>query len=301
MMRIDTPPDFDFAATVGSHGWCVLAPLAWDAGAGALETPLRLPGGRVTRVRLDQRGGRGAPVRVAAVAGAGSRSGLSETDRRAAERALGRMLRLDQDLAAFHLRCRGAGAPFERAPADGFGRLLRSATVFEDLAKILATTNTAWSGTKAMVARLVEVAGRGGAFPTPAEVAAVGAERLRSEARWGYRAPSLAAIAGAIDSGTVDPAAWEAWEGSTEDLEEEIRRLPGFGPYATAHALALLGRFDRIGVDTVFREFVRRRHFPKSRKVPADRRMLAVYERWGEWRMLAYWYELWVDYDGRGL
>ncbi|HUP21085.1 MAG TPA: hypothetical protein VM778_14205 [Gemmatimonadota bacterium] len=301
MMRIDSPPDFDFTATVASHGWCVLAPLAWDAEAGTLEAPLRLPRGRTTRVRMEQPGGRGAPVVVTAVAGAGSRAGLSDPDGRAVGAAVSRMLRLDQDLSTFHARCRDAGSPFDRAPGAGFGRLLRSATAFEDLAKILATTNTAWSGTKGMVARLVDVAGRDGAFPTAAEVAAIGPERIRSEARWGYRAASLAGIAEAVASGDVDPARWETWEGPSGELEEEIRALPGFGPYAAAHALALLGRFDRIGVDTVFREFVRRRHFPKARKVPPDRRMLAVYEKWGEWRMLAYWFDLWVDYDGRGL
>ena len=30
----------------------------------------------------------------------------------------------------------------------------------------------------------------------------------------------------------------------------------------------------------------------------SDRRMLDVYRKWGAWRMLAYWYELWSDYSG---
>lgn len=209
------------------------------------------------------------------------------------------MLRLDEDLAAFHARCRGAGPPFDRAATRGFGRLMRSPTLFEDLVKVLATTNTQWSGTIAMVGKLVGLAGKGGSFPGAARVAAMGTARIRNGARWGYRASYLAGLARAVAGGKLDLGAWERWEGPTAELEEEIRRVAGFGPYAAAHVLTLLGRYDRIGVDTVFRSFVRRTYFPRARKPVSDRRMLAVYERWGEWKMLAYWYELWSDYvDG---
>jgi 3-methyladenine DNA glycosylase/8-oxoguanine DNA glycosylase len=129
-------------------------------------------------------------------------------------------------------------------------------------------------------------------------VAELGAARIRDGARWGYRAAYLVALAKAIAKRKLDLARWQSWEGTTDELEAEIRALPGFGPYAAAHVLTLLGRYDRIGVDTVFREFVRRAHFPRARKAVADRRMLAVYDRWGEWKMLAYWFELWTDYVG---
>lgn len=302
-MRFDVPADFDFHATVLSHGWCVLAPFVWDAEAGALERPIRLSGRRTARVRLSQPGGRGRPVEGRVVGGAGSRAALPAADARRVGDAVGRMLRLGEDLDAFYARCRAAGAPFAQVPADAFGRLLRSPTAFEDLVKILATTNTSWSGTKAMVANLVALTGPGGAFPTPAEVAAFGAPRLRSEARWGYRAEPLARLAEAVATGTLDLAAWETWAGPTEALEAEILALPGFGPYAAAQALALLGRYDRIGVDTVFRAFVRRRHFARARRPPSDARMVAVYDGWGEWRGLAYWYDMWShDFeDAEGL
>ena len=36
------------------------------------------------------------------------------------------------------------------------------------------------------------------------------------------------------------------------------------------------------------------------KKTVADRRMLAVYDDWGEWRALAYWADLWLWHmDGR--
>ena len=208
------------------------------------------------------------------------------------------MFQLDRDLAEFVRLARGAGDSFGTAVKRGFGRLLRAPSLFEDVVKILATTNTTWSGTVAMARNLVRLTGAE-AFPTPAEVAGLGAHRLAREGRWGYRAPYLAGLAGAVSGGELDLERWESWDGSTAELEAEVRRVPGLGPYAAAHVLMLLGRFDRIGIDTAFRSFVRQKYFPRARKPVSDARMLAVYEDWGEWRGLAYWADLWLWHTGR--
>ena len=293
----DGPPGFDLAGTVYSHGWCMLAPNRTDREEKTLERAWVVDGG-AARIRLRQPNGPGGVVEMEVVAGRGSRSGLTRATWAGVERDVRHMLRLDEDLSAFHARCRMAGPPFDRVAAHDFGRLLRSPTLFEDVVKVLATTNTTWSGTIAMVGKLVEIAGRG-SFPGPREVAALGTAKIRDGARWGYRAAYLAGFAEAVASGELDLGAWERWEGSTADLEQEILRVPGLGPYAAAQVLTLLGRYDRIGVDTVFRSFVKRTHFPRARKPVTDRRMLAVYDRWAEWKMLAYWYEVWTDYvDG---
>lgn len=297
---VPVPDDFDFGATVHSHGWMRLAPFAWDRDRNALERPLRVPGGE-TVVSLSQPEGRGRPVVARIVAGRGSRGGLDGPGWRVVESAARRMLRLDADLEPFHARCREVGPPFERASELGFGRLLRAPTPFEDLVKILATTNTSWSGTTSMVARLVELAGGShGAFPTPADVAALGADRVRERARWGYRSEPLVELAEAVASGRLDLERWETWDGSTGELEAEVRELRGFGPYAAAHVLALLGRHDRIGVDTAFRSFVAARHFPDAGERPSDRKMLEVYDAWDRWKGLAYWFELWHHHYGGG-
>ena len=294
---METIPRFDFAGTAYSHGWYALAPNRGDSEERSLERTWKVGDG-AARIRLSQPAGPGGAIDMEVLSGRGSRSGLPSPAWCMIERDARHMLRLDEDLSAFHALCRGAGPPFDRAAARGFGRLLRSPTLFEDLVKVLATTNTQWSGTKAMVAKLVDLADEGGAFPGPERVAELGAARIRDRARWGYRAAYLVGLAKAIAKGQLDLARWESWEGTTDELEAEIRGVPGFGPYAAAHVLTLLGRYDRIGVDTVFREFVRRAHFPRARQPVTDRRMLAVYDRWGEWKMLAYWFELWTDYVG---
>lgn len=288
-LEIAAPPDFDLRTTVWSHGWCFLAPFESSDEGRALATTITLPSDTTTRLTMRQPGGRGSAVRITV----GHPGRLGRTDRGSIESAVRRMLRLDADLADFHEICRRAGPPFDRAPETGFGRLLRSASLFEDMVKVLATTNTAWSGTRRMVQAIVDH-GEHGAFPSPTEVAELGAKRLRAVG-WGYRAAYLAEFAERVASGALDIAGWDSWEGTTADLEREIRRLAGFGPYAAGHVLALLDRYDRIGVDTDFLSFVRRRHFPRARRPPTERRMLAVYERWGRWRFLAYWFEMWSE------
>jgi 3-methyladenine DNA glycosylase/8-oxoguanine DNA glycosylase len=293
--RFPVPKDFAFRSTVWSSGWCVLAPFAADYERRTLEYRYRLPGGYSTRVVLRQPGGRGKPVVARVTGGRGARVGLSSAEWSAVRSAVEHALRLDDDLEPFYARCREAGEPFVHAERTGFGRLMRSPTLFEDIVKILATTNTTWAGTKAMVANLVALANDGGVFPTPDRVAAIGAKRLREQGRWGYRADPLAKIARAVASARLDFGCWESWAGSTADLEAEILELPGIGPYAAAHVLAVLGRYDRIGLDTVFRGFVKEKYFPKARRPPADKRMLKIYDVWGEWRALAYWFDLWYS------
>ena len=289
---IATPQGFHFPTTVRSHGWCLLAPVVWDDEAVRLERPLAVPGG-VTRATFEQPGGPGGPLQVSIVRGRGTRRGLDAAGWRAVERSATRMFQLDRDFAEFERLARGAGDSFDEAVQRGFGRLLRSPTLFEDVVKILATTNTTWGGTVAMVRNLVGMT-PGDGFPTPGQVATIGAKRLASEGRWGYRASYLGGFAEAVAEGEIDLNRWEAWDGTTKELEAEVRRIPGLGPYATAHVLMLLGRFDRIGIDTAFRSFVRQKYFPRARKPVTDARMLAVYDEWGEWRALAYWADLWL-------
>ena len=74
-------------------------------------------------------------------------------------------------------------------------------------------------------------------------------------------------------------------------LFQSYRSLPGIGPYGAAHLLAMDGRHDFFAVDSEFRRFVRETHH-RGRKV-GDAAMLRRYARWGRWKYLAYWSELW--------
>ena len=57
------------------------------------------------------------------------------------------------------------------------------------------------------------------------------------------------------------------------------------------------GRHDFIAVDTEFRRFVRDRYH-RGRAV-SERTMLRRYAKWGRWKYLAYWSELWSSIADR--
>jgi len=134
-----------FRGTIGSHGLAWLPPNEIAAGGLALATTLGLGDGTARRIALGARDER----LVIAVAGRppGARA-------RAEIVALVRaMFGLDDDLTPFYARLRDDA---ELAFAlDGTGRLLRSPTAFEDVARTICTTNCAWSATQRMIAALV--------------------------------------------------------------------------------------------------------------------------------------------------
>src|SRR5205807_7696630 len=74
--------------------------------------------------------------------------------------------------------------------SSGFGRLLCGATLFEDVVKIITTTNTMWRQTMRMTELIVEKCGRktksGRTFPTPEDVARFSADELQEDCRLGY-------------------------------------------------------------------------------------------------------------------
>jgi N-glycosylase/DNA lyase len=258
---------------VESHGWYRLAPFQWSQADEVLR--------RVEVVR-------GKPVALTIT----HRDGALHVDRPLDDELrakLTRMFQLDVDIAAFHALTRRSPA-HQWVEPQGFGRLLCGATLFEDIVKIIATTNVTWSQTVRMIALLVETCGRGGAFPEPRDVARFTADELQERCRLGYRAKSIHALATGIVDGAIDLAKIADRSQSTADLFASYPTLPGIGPYGSAHLLAMDGRHDFIAVDTEFRRFVRETYHA-GRKV-SDTTMLRRYSRWGRWKYLAYWSEL---------
>jgi 3-methyladenine DNA glycosylase/8-oxoguanine DNA glycosylase len=282
-MRIAAPAGFSFEYTVESHGWYLLAPFRWSRSEKVLRRPELLDG---QAVDLEVRCRRGA-IDVAA-----SSTGIDTTLLR--ERMV-RMLQLDVDTAEFAELARDSAAHAWVADV-GFGRLLCGTTLFEDTVKIIATTNTTWRQTVRMVELLVDKCGvraksGAAAFPSPEGVARFSIDELQRDCRLGYRAKSIHSLASGIASGDIDLAQISDASQTTEGLFSSYKTLPGIGPYGAAHLLAMDGRHDFIAVDSEFRRFVRETYH-RGRKV-SDAAMLRRYSKWGRWKYLAYWSELW--------
>jgi 3-methyladenine DNA glycosylase/8-oxoguanine DNA glycosylase len=269
------PPGFAFHHTVESHGWYRLAPFLWSAEEGVLRRKEALAEG-VVELIIEQRGGR------LYVGGAAPGEELT--------RRITRMFQLDVDTSEFVALARGSERHAWVAEV-GFGRLLCGSTVWEDAVKIIATTNTTWAQTVRMVGLLVAKCGREGAFPAPRDVLRFSEEELQADCRLGYRAKTIRALASGIESGAIDLAALGDRTQTTAALFKSYQSLPGIGPYGAAHLLAMDGRHDFIAVDSEFRRFVRETYHGGRRVT--DKAMLRRYNKWGRWKYLAYWSELW--------
>src|SRR5574342_521270 len=157
---------FNFNSVVTSHGWVQLAPFAWDEAASTLSYTDRLASGRVVEYRAKGTPG-GVQVDTAR---------LDQNGQREAAEKIAWMFGLDMDFSAFHRAARGE-PKLSRAKRLARGRVLRSATLFEDVIKTILTTNTLWGATKRMNLNLIRhfgaALGDGSekrAFPSPAEI-----------------------------------------------------------------------------------------------------------------------------------
>ena len=278
-------PPFDIAQVVRSHGWIALSPFRWDEPSNTLSTACELEDRAVTISMTETE-----PDTVVT-------TWMPPAAESSITKMVDRMLGLSEDLSAFQRKC-GRRKRFRHIAARGLGRLLRSPTLWEDAVKVLCTTNINWAGTKGMVQRLVDEFGSetGGGmrcFPGPAAIAEAGAQALAERARLGYRAPHLAEFATAVANNCIDLRKWEDRRVDSDIVRREILAVKGFGEYATATIMALTGRYDRVPIDTAYMDFVTRRYFGGVR--PPRQAAEAVYESWGKWKHLAYWFERFAD------
>jgi N-glycosylase/DNA lyase len=300
----------DLGLVVRSHGWYDLPPFEWDAEEKTLgfvflerECPVRVVveertnGLVATSTALSSKGElRRRAARSASATGEPSllfKANLSsDISSRAVGRVLERVLDLKANLSSFHSLC--AGDPrFAWVARRGAGRILRAPTLFEDAVKVLATTNCTWGLTKLMVTKLIERFDRGGAFPDARFVAGLSSRALAS-AKWGYRAPYLAAFAEHVASGKLDLARWEDPRITDEEIEKEIRTEKGFGPYAADTLGRLLGRHRKLGLDAWSRKKVATLRF-RGRTVK-DARVARVYAPFGRHAGLAFWLDMTRDW-----
>jgi 3-methyladenine DNA glycosylase/8-oxoguanine DNA glycosylase len=281
-----TLPPMDLGLVVRSHGWYDLPPFEWDAKEKTLGL-IFLEGESPVRVEVAEQ-----PGGLVAIAKALEDLSSNVPSEAVVVRALERVLDLKADLSSFHSLC--AGDPrFAWVARRGAGRILRAPTLFEDAVKVLATTNCTWSLTKIMVKNLIDRFDRGGAFPDAQFVAGL-PPRVLAAAKWGYRAPYLAAFARRVASGKLDLARWEDPGLPDEEVEKEIRAEKGFGPYAADTMGRLLGRHRKLGLDTWSRKKVATLRF-RGRAVK-DVRVVRFYAPFGRHAGLAFWLDMTRDW-----
>lgn len=290
-ITIRTPPSFSFKRTVISHGWYNLLPFEFDQDNWRLLRVIELDSkAPVTVVMTGQK----RSVKVSVEGSTGAR------DSEKIIRDLRHILRLDDNLEHFY-RTTGSDPDFEWIGTQGAGRLLRSPTVFEDLVKMICTTNCSWALTEKMVTGLVQKLGREAddgrrTFPSAKRMAEMPLKFFVNDVRAGYRAEYLKELAGRVASGSLDVEGWLSSDLPTPELVKEIKGVKGVGNYAAENLLKLIGRYDGLALDSWTRaKFFQVRN--KGKKT-TDKRIARYYSRFNEWRGLALWCDVtrdWLD------
>ena len=290
-LSIPTPPEFSFKRTVISHGWCELLPFQIDREQWILTRTLDLRSAKPITISLT---GTKRALKVRAP------RQLSQAAARQVVKDVRHMLRLDDDIEAFY-RLVFDDTDFDWIPRQGAGRLLRSPTVFEDLVKMICTTNCSWALTDKMVTGLVQNLGRESSsglrtFPSPEAMALMPLKFYVNEVRAGYRSEYLKELADRVASGALNVEAWLHSPNSTADLIKEMRGVKGVGPYAAENLLKLLGRYDGLALDS----WTRAKFFSvrNNGRKTSDKKIERYYSRFKEWRGLALWCDVtrdWLD------
>ncbi|MEA2668521.1 MAG: hypothetical protein QOJ33_1455 [Chloroflexota bacterium] len=282
-----------------SHGIAELPPMRLDQKAWTFEITIPLTGLQARTVVISQaRPGHGLIEITGRPPTPRVQAGVMAQVRH--------VLSLDLDLMPFYAVA--AEDPDLAWVLRGAGRMVRSPTVFEDVVKTICTTNTSWGGTTRMVNALVEHLGEkapgapptgpyGRAFPTAEAMAAAPDRFYKKVAGAGYRGPYLKALAKDVASGRVEleSLAQRSRDQLPDDeVAAELQALPGVGPYAAAHIMLMLGRYDRLILDSWTRPTYARL-LGKKRPV-SDRTIERRFNRYGRYAGLAFWLFLTRDW-----
>jgi N-glycosylase/DNA lyase len=288
-ITIQTEPSFNFKRTMISHGWSELVPFEFDQNTWTLTRVIDL--GSASPVTISISGTKRAlKIDIA--------SRVSKAAERTIVNDVRHMFRLDDDLASFY-RAMSADPDFAWIHHEGAGRLLRAPTVFEDLVKMICTTNCSWAMTDKMVNSLVESLGRESkdgrrTFPTPEAMALMPLKFYVNEVRAGYRAAYLKELAERVAAGELDVTAWLSSDLPTPELLKKMKSVKGVGNYAAENLLKLVGRYDGLALDSWTRaKFARIRN---SGRKASDKKIARFYSRFNSWQGLALWCDLTKDW-----
>jgi 3-methyladenine DNA glycosylase/8-oxoguanine DNA glycosylase len=292
-LSFGVPKRFDLRTALFGHGFVDLAPNRWLEDQKGLCTIL-VDGRRAADVWVQKRGARlSVSIVSSTTLGAPAKGRMRD--------AISRMLRLGEDLAGFHALCRSHGelSWVERRHA---GALMKCPTPFEDLAKVLLTTNTSWANTRAMVGRLASNLGArapsgGHAFPSAVAVGGCSEAYLKEVIRVGYRAKPLLLLAHRF-AATSTRRRFEEACGDEQMLRDHVLGMPGFGPYAAGQIARLYGHYRDFALDSWCVATLKKRGFRASSCT--ERALARRYRAFGEFRGLAFWCDLTAPWHGEG-
>jgi N-glycosylase/DNA lyase len=290
-LYLTTPKEFSFKSTLYSHGWSDLRPFQLVKNPLHITYAVNSSSKKVTLLSISEAGDQRLKIVFD--------SELNDQEKKQVLETVKRMFRLNEDYSEF-FKLAGKSKEFSWVVKFSAGRLLRCGSLWEDMVKMLCTTNCTWRLTQIMTENLVQKMGKSKkikesgktihTFPEPGDIAKQTEEYLRSEIKMGYRAPYLLEFASAVASGKLDLDEFEDNSHSSTDIYKKIRQLKGFGDYAVSNILKLLGRFDNMGADSWSRQKFFEKHH--GGKPGDDKKIQSHYKKYGKWAGLFFWMDV---------
>jgi len=264
--EIIIPNNYSLERTILCHGWVFLDPFRYEAGV--LSFAFTSDSGVCHFVSVKQFENR---VQVA------SSGKLSD----AALQQVARVIATDELTERLMQTAKKLSKGAYDLVRSGSGRMLKSPTLWEDLAKTLLTTNCNWRKTQSMVTNLCAEFGfvvEGvSAFPTASIIAEADDDSLKG-CGLGYRVGYLKALAKMCDCGALDECEADV---STEKRVELLNSVKGFGHYSVSHALVLLRDYSRIPIDSDSTAYLKKLGFE-------GKAMHDAYASWDKYRFWGY-------------
>jgi 3-methyladenine DNA glycosylase/8-oxoguanine DNA glycosylase len=288
-ISIITPADFNFDFTVSSHGWERLEPFSLNREHQVLTRIERLPS-QLSRLEITHDDKINVMVH--------SENSLNPEDQGYVTEFIRRCFSFNWDMSRCYAKV-SDDITYRFIKEERLGRLLLAPSMWENLVKTQFLTNTHARHTTAMAAKfctLGDTFGEKHVFPTPEQVLAKSVDELEKQTGTGYRAKYIRSLAEAIASGFDPESLWNPAL-SYEEIYEQIRALRGFGEYSASYVLKLLGRFERISMDTVMRRYFKE---ITGQKNATDDDINTYYERFGEYKGLIAWWEVSRRADEKG-
>ena len=277
IIRLKVPEIFSFTNTIFSHGWVDLQPFEYDRQAGLLRYYILENPERETDMAIKFH--RSNYLEII------SANGLRST----IEKTVSRIFRLDADYSEFYRL-------IEKIPKHRWviekaaGRLLCCGSLWEDMVKMICTTNCNWAMTRKMITNLIEKLSPGKSFPLPQMIARCSEKFLREDIRLGYRSAYILKLARDIASGAIALDSFENSTAEERDLYSRLLTINGIGPYAAGNLLKLLGHYRHPAPDSWSRKkFMQIYGF---QELPSDSDIIKHYEEYGAWAGLIFWLEM---------
>uniref|UniRef100_A0A3Q7EV45 Uncharacterized protein n=2 Tax=Solanum lycopersicum TaxID=4081 RepID=A0A3Q7EV45_SOLLC len=215
-----------------------------------------------------------------------------------------RMLRLsdkdEQDVTDFHKL-------HPHAEAKGFGRLFRSPTLFEDVAKSLLLRFCPWKTSLDLAKALCDIQLKKvrmskrnkeniGDFPSPRELASFREKELKDKG-FGYRARDLIKLAKQVVDEKIN------LDGVDEGFYSNLK-INGAGPFTINTIMMCIGHYHHIPIDTEtlrhmkeFHGFNMGKRKNGSISVETKAKIQESYKIYHPFESLAFWFELVNTYE----